>query len=264
MATDVTSLATVMEIQAHGGPTPNDGETAAAYYTRVGNWAKQAGYVVGWTSDGYPIITWQQYTPGSSSVAVSHPNGNGTVTTPSTGTPVNMEEVPIVQAGVGGLVAAIPGILSLIGGLGGVAGITSLLTGNGGNGTNPTAAQGTQQATAGTTTQIVTSGTMVQGVPFGGPGVPEPPAGQVAKGWKTKAFSNTAGEYWVYFWRLLDGRILMWNAAQNEAKIWKPKKPIIGPVYRDKLNLKQYVKMERYLDSVTKTIAKRTKALKRA
>lgn len=262
MATDVTSLATVQEISAHGGPTPNDGETAKSYYARVGTWAASAGYVVGWTSDGYPIITWTQYTPGSSSVAVSHPE---TTTPVATGTPVtDISQVPIVQAGVGGaLIAALPTIGTLLAGLLGGTSIGGLLSGlTGASGSGGTTALTAQQVTAGTTSQIVTGGTTVGGVPFGGIGVPEPPASMVAKTWKTKAFSNTAGEYWVYFWRLLDGRILMWNAAQNEAKIWKPKKPIIGPVYRDKLNLKQYVKMERYLDNVTRTIAKRTKALK--
>jgi len=78
-----------------------------------------------------------------------------------------------------------------------------------------------------TTGQSVDGATSLSGVPFGGPGVPEPPAGMVAKTWKTKAFSHTKGEYWVYFWKLLDGRVLCWNEAKREAKIWKPKKNMV-------------------------------------
>ena len=77
------------------------------------------------------------------------------------------------------------------------------------------------------TGQSVDNATSIQGVSFGGPGVPEPPAGMVAKTWKTKAFSYSKGEYWVYFWKLLDGRILCWNEARREAKIWKPKKNMV-------------------------------------
>ena len=79
----------------------------------------------------------------------------------------------------------------------------------------------------GTGTVPINGGTSVGGVSFGGIGVPEPPANMVARAWKTKAFSYTKGEYWVYFWRLIDGRILCWNAAKNEAKIWKPKKNMV-------------------------------------
>ncbi len=120
-----------------------------------------------------------------------------------------------------------------------------------------------QLTDAGTTAVGVSGATVVGGVPFGGPGVPEPPRSMVSKAWKTKAFSKTAGEYWLYFWQLTDGRVMCWNAAKRQVKIWKPKKPL-AVIYRDKLNLKQYVKLERYLDGVTRTIAKRTKSLKRA
>lgn len=78
-----------------------------------------------------------------------------------------------------------------------------------------------------TSSQTVTSGTTVNGVSFGGPGVPEPPAAIVAKAWKTKAFSKTAGEYWVYFWRLTDGRMMCWNAAKRQVSIWRPKKNVV-------------------------------------
>jgi hypothetical protein len=114
----------------------------------------------------------------------------------------------------------------------------------------------------GSTGVTVTGGTYVNGVPFGGPGVPEPPANLVSRAWKTKAFSKTAGEYWVYFWRLIDGRILCWNAAKRTAKIWRPKKPIV--MYRGKITLSQAVKTQRILDRLWRTVAKKTKALKLA
>jgi len=100
------------------------------------------------------------------------------------------------------------------------------------------------------------------GVPVGGPGVPEPPAAMVAKQWKIKAFSKTVGEYWVYFFRLIDGRIMCWNAAKKTWKMWRPKKPIV--LYRGKVTLSQAVKAQRMLDRLWKTVAKRTKALKLA
>jgi hypothetical protein len=99
-------------------------------------------------------------------------------------------------------------------------------------------------------------------ITLGGPGVPEPPAGMVAKAWKTKAFSHTVGEYWVYFWKLIDGRIVSWNAAKREAKMWRPKKPIV--LYRGKITLSQAVKTQRMLDRLWHTVARKTKALKLA
>ncbi|MBA7544024.1 hypothetical protein ES705_36370 [subsurface metagenome] len=84
----------------------------------------------------------------------------------------------------------------------------------------------------------------------------------VAKEWKTKAFSHTVGEYWVYFFKLHDGRIMCYNAAKRSWKMWKPKKPIV--LYRGKVTLSQAVKAQRMLDKLWKTVAKRTKALKLA
>jgi len=99
-------------------------------------------------------------------------------------------------------------------------------------------------------------------VPVGGPGVPEPPAAMVAKQWKTKAFSKTAGEYWVYFFKLIDGRIMCYNGAKRSWKMWRPKKPIV--LFRGKTNLSQAIKAQRMLDQLWKRIAKNTKALKMA
>ena len=57
----------------------------------------------------------------------------------------------------------------------------------------------------------------------------------VAKMWKTKAFSNTVGEYWVYHWILIDGRRATYNAAKKQVKVWRPKKNIVlGPKPRVK------------------------------
>lgn len=103
----------------------------------------------------------------------------------------------------------------------------------------------------------------VDGMPVGGWGVPEPPAAMVAKQWKTKAFSKTVGEYWVYFFRLVDGRIMCWNEAKKTWKIWRPKKPL-AVMYRGKTTLSQAVKVQSYLDKLWKTVAKRTKAIKLA
>jgi len=99
-------------------------------------------------------------------------------------------------------------------------------------------------------------------VPVSGPGVPEPPREMVAKQWKTKAFSKTAGEYWVYFFKLIDGRIMCYNAAKGSWKMWRPKKPIV--LYRGKVTLSQAVRTQRMLDKLWKTVAKKTKALKMA
>jgi len=70
-------------------------------------------------------------------------------------------------------------------------------------------------------------GTIANGVPISGPGVPEPPAAMVAKAWKTKAFSNTFGEFWVYHWKLIDGRCMTYNGTTKSFKIWRPKKHIV-------------------------------------
>ena len=99
-------------------------------------------------------------------------------------------------------------------------------------------------------------------VPVSGPGVPEPPRAMVAKQWQTKAYSKTVGEYWVYFFRLIDGRIMCYNGAKKSWKMWRPKKPIV--LYRGKVTLSQAVKVQRMLDIMWRRVAKNTKALKMA
>ena len=106
---------------------------------------------------------------------------------------------------------------------------------------------------------VVKNGGMIW---VGGPGVPEPRKELVAKQWKTKAFSHTAGEYWVHFFKLIDGRMMCYNAAKREWKMWRPKKPIV--LYRGKITLSQAVKTQRMLDKLWRTVAKKTKALKLA
>jgi len=99
-------------------------------------------------------------------------------------------------------------------------------------------------------------------VPVSGPGVPEPPREMVAKQWKVKSFSKTAGEYWIYFFQLIDGRIMCYNGAKNSWKMWRPKKPIV--LYRGSVTLSQAVKAQSMLDKLWRRVAKRTKALKLA
>jgi len=96
-------------------------------------------------------------------------------------------------------------------------------------------------------------GAIVGGVPTSGPGVPEPPRSMVAKQWKIKAFSKTVGEYWVYFFKLIDGRIMCWNAAKREWKIWRPKKNL---VLSANPRLKDLTKLDRIYTRMTKMVRK--------
>ncbi|MDP2989525.1 MAG: hypothetical protein Q8O57_03050 [Kiritimatiellota bacterium] len=149
----------------------------------------------------------------------------------------------LAALGVGGAAA---GLLGLAGQL--LPGAAGWLTGAGING------NGGGVMTTGQ--QIVTGRTALNGVPFGGPGVPEPPAGMVSKAWKTKSFSNVAGEYWVYHWSLLDGRRLTWNAAKNQAKIWRPQKNItLGP----KPRVKDLIRINRQIDRLNRGLKKQLK-----
>lgn len=178
------------------------------------------------------------------------------------------EKLPAVVSGIqtglagGGWGPALTAGLGLIG-LGGTAATIlglagqvfggDFLGGVGGGGGGPLIQNGGGAMTTGT---IVNNGTAVQGVPFGGPGVPEPPAGMVAKAWKTKSFSNSVGEYWVYHWILLDGRRLTWNAAKRQAKIWRPQKNItLGP----KPKVKDLIRINRSVNRLNKGLKKQLK-----
>lgn len=80
-----------------------------------------------------------------------------------------------------------------------------------------------------------TGAMMVDGVPLGGPGVAEPPQAMVRKAWKVMVHANRgvlgaltgASNWWIYYWLLHDGRVLMWDAGNNRAKIWRPRKHIV-------------------------------------
>lgn len=163
-----------------------------------------------------------------------------------------------ITAGLGllGLSGSAATLLGLAGTL--IPGVGEFLTGGGG-GTVPAAGTGGTmgyETSTGSTAVGVTSGRSVGGVPFGGIGVPEPPAGMVSKAWKTKSFSNTAGEYWVYHWLLLDGRRLTWNAAKRQAKIWRPTHNItLGP----KPRVKDLIRINRKVNTLNKHVKKQLK-----
>ncbi|MBA7543928.1 hypothetical protein ES705_36272 [subsurface metagenome] len=102
----------------------------------------------------------------------------------------------------------------------------------------------------------------VDGMPVSGPGVPEPPRQMVAKQWSVAVRSETYGTFRLFYFKLLDGRIMMYNPSVKGWKIWRPKKPIV--LYRGKITLSQAVRTQRMLDKLWKTVAKKTKALKMA
>lgn len=89
---------------------------------------------------------------------------------------------------------------------------------------------------------------------IGGPGVPEPAAG-VLKQWKTKAFANDVGEYWVYYFKMMDGYTLCYNGRKKEWKRWKPKKNIV--ISRDP-RLSTVRKAERAVFGTLKRLAKKS------
>ncbi|GAI77528.1 unnamed protein product, partial [marine sediment metagenome] len=76
---------------------------------------------------------------------------------------------------------------------------------------------------------------MVDGMPVSGPGVPEPPRQMVAKQWSVAVRSETYGTFRIFYFKLLDGRIMMYNPSVKGWKIWRPKKPIV--LYRGKITL---------------------------
>jgi len=171
-------------------------------------------------------------------------------------------EVPVYTAGGGG---DLLGLIGLIGGLwSGFSEMKELFSGTPAatlSGSESTLDGGNLMA-SGTDMVNINGGTTVGGVSFGGPGVPEPPASQVSKSWKTKAFSKAAGEYWVYFWKLTDGRIISWNASKRQAKMWRPKKPIV--MYKGSITLSQAVRTQQMRDKMWKMVAKKTHPLKLA
>jgi len=195
-------------------------------------------------------VTVSSYASPGKSRTFLEPEGIHHTFTPETRQPV----ADILKAGFG-----LGGVASAIGGaVAGWLGVPDVAI------TGATTAVTAYQAA----TKVETGGNdmVMQGtgsyVPVSGPGVPEPPREMVAKQWKVKSFSNTAGEYWVYFFRLMDGRIMCYNGAKRSWKMWRPKKPIV--LYRGSVTLSQAVKAQTMLDRLWKRVAKRTKALKMA
>ena len=104
---------------------------------------------------------------------------------------------------------------------------------------------------------------VVNGVSVAGPGVPEPPRGMVAKQWSVAVHSNTYGTFRMFYFKLIDGRIMCYNPSTRGWKIWRSKKPL-AVMYRGKTTLSQAVKVQKYLDRLWRTVAKKTKAVKLA
>jgi len=85
------------------------------------------------------------------------------------------------------------------------------------------------------------------------------PAGRdIVSLWNT---NPQAPQYGQTFYRMANGKIATVNKF-GVWKEWRPKKHIVLP--RGSTTLSQYVKAQRYLDRMARTIAKRTKALKMA
>lgn len=134
-----------------------------------------------------------------------------------------------------------------------MAGLTSGLWGKpGGDGMVMQAQKGLQYI----------DGVAIDGVPILPNGVPEPPPAMVAKEWSIPLHTKYAGSFRMYFFRLIDGRIMCYHPYKGW-KIWRPKKPL-AVLYRGKTTLSQAVKVQKYLDGIWKTVAKKTKALKLA
>lgn len=173
--------------------------------------------------------------------------------------------VPAIMGGgfagiLGSLGPTWTGLLGAAAAAAGLGGLWATLTGGpGGETSTEMTTTGGGAMVTGSGHNMVVGGVYVNGSPLG-IGVPEPPRAMVAKQWKTKAFSYTVGEYWVYFFKLIDGRIMCWNEAKGEWKMWRPKKPIV--LYRGKITLSQAVRTQRMLDKLWRTVAKKTKALK--
>ena len=92
-------------------------------------------------------------------------------------------------------------------------------------------------------------------------GVPEPPAHMVAKAWVTLTTAKDIGNYYVYFWRLIDGSFLCYNPRNGLWKTWKAVKNIVIPKGRRGPTMNQFLRADRYLDAFARRIARRSKKL---
>jgi len=136
--------------------------------------------------------------------------GMGPFIDPATG-----QAAEVSQAGIGPLAVVSAGLAGLA--AGGVGGAVANLGG----------AVVSGLATGGNGTSGALPAAGVDGIPISGPGVPEPPREMVAKQWVTLVNANDIGNYYVYFFKLHDGRIMCYNPRFQEWKIWRPKKHIV-------------------------------------
>lgn len=154
------------------------------------------------------------------------------------------------------LVGLLPGIVGggVLGtALGGLAGWGLSQLGGGNGGSTALTARGSGGGGFGPMTQYG----------IRGPGVPEPAPGTVMKQWSVAVNSNTYGTFRIYYFRMFDGYTLMYNPSTETWKRWRPKKPL-AVMYRGKTTLAQAVKVQKYLDKMWRTVARKTKALKLA
>lgn len=144
---------------------------------------------------------------------------------------------------------AAPPILGTLVGLGAGA-LVDTLTGNGG-------AMQTRLGAA----LSGTIDTLAEMVPVGGPGVPEPKWG-VARQWKVKACNRDGAEWWVYYFKMLDGSMLMYNPMKKEWKTWKPRVPIVLATVKP--NMKTMGKAARFIARQFEQIDKAKKRLRKS
>jgi len=232
----------VQDIVSRGGPSPAIGETKTGYYNRVAQWAGQSGIGIGWDSEGYPIL---------------NGGGVGVATVVRTGAPATNGYAPPGDM-LGGQTGAQPLSFGLVE-AGEIAqfgySLYKLATGS------PAGAE--QLAYSGGTDVVTTNGTVaVDGVVLKGPGVPEPDNAIVVKRWQTKYQRRDGRDGLVYYWLIQDGRIICWNNLTNQARIWKPKKPIGVIMQGSNMRMKDYVRISKYLDRFTRRLAKSSKRLK--
>ncbi len=91
------------------------------------------------------------------------------------------------------------------------------------------------------------------GVPLGGPGLAEPPAGWVAKEWHIQ-LNSKSGSFQLQFYRLIDGRVMCYNQRTKGWKIWKPSKPMV--ISRNP-KIKQLIAADKFTDNLVKKLGAR-------
>lgn len=233
------------------GPEPQLGESREEYLTRVGEPGLGVAFV------GVPFEEPQPVAPPAA-------------TTPAVG-PEPIPEGPVLEAGFPiagalGWLAAQTGWLGTLGtwGLAGY-GLYEMFFDGDTPGPGPISTIGGNgvMVNGGATTTTPATG-VINGVPVSGPGVPEPPRVMVARQWVVKVnadkYAGKGETFYMYYFRLIDGRMMCYHPYRGW-RIWKPKKPL-AVMYRGKTTLSQAVKVQKYLDRMWRTVAKKTKALK--